>query len=145
MPQVCFENIEKIRDVEFYFWHIEENCDEFSELIADNDSESIGEGYYREIAERPYRWRSEVGGFAQLLDIYPSGHNPFTDGTVRYVATTDELGGTATATWGGAIAKSGLYTLYVSYKSLRRSVRDARYRVYASGGVHEIEVNQRMR
>ena len=36
MPQVCFENIEKIRDVEFYFWHIEENCDEFSELIADN-------------------------------------------------------------------------------------------------------------
>ena len=115
-----------------------------AELIADNDSESIGELYYREIAERPYRWKSEAGGFAQLLDVYPSGHNPFTDGTVRYVATTDELGGTATATWGGEIAKSGLYTLYVSYKSLRRSVRDARYRVYASGGVHEIEVNQRM-
>lgn len=114
------------------------------ELIADNDSESKSEGYYREIADRPYRWRSEDLGFAQLLELYPSGHNPFTDGTVRYVATTDELGGTATATWGGEIKNGGIYTVYVSYKSLKRSVRDARYRVYASGGVHEIEVNQQM-
>ena len=114
------------------------------ELIADNDPYTICAGRYKESVEAKYRWKSEDLGFAQILDIYPSGHNPFTDGTVRYVATTDELGGTATATWGGEIVESGIYTVYVSYKSLRRSVRDARYRVYASGGVHEVEVNQRM-
>lgn len=36
MPQVCFENIKKIYDAEFFFWHIVEDCDELSELIADN-------------------------------------------------------------------------------------------------------------
>ena len=114
------------------------------ELIADNDAESLCEGYYREIADKGYRWKSEKEGFAQLLDTYPSGHNPFKDGTVRYVATTREPRGMATASWGGEIAESGEYTVYVSYKSLGRSVRDARYRVYASGGVHECRVNQRM-
>lgn len=114
------------------------------EIIADNDAASIGCGSYREVANGSYRWKSDEKGFAQLLNIYPSGHNPFEDGTVRYVSTTDEPRGTATATWGGSVAESGIYTVYVSYKSLRHSVRDARYRVYASGGVHEIEVNQRM-
>lgn len=36
MPQVCFENIKKIYDAEFFFWHIVEDCDELSELIADS-------------------------------------------------------------------------------------------------------------
>ena len=36
MPQVCFKEIKKIRDAEFYFWHIEEDCDELSRLIDDN-------------------------------------------------------------------------------------------------------------
>ena len=114
------------------------------ELIADNDAESLCGGYYRDIADKGYRWKSEKEGFAQLLDTYPSGHNPFKDGTVRYVATTREPRGMATASWGGEIAESGEYTVYVSYKTLGRSVRDARYRVYASGGVHECRVNQRM-
>ena len=114
------------------------------EIIADNDDNSRSCGSYSERSEGRYRWASEAEGFAQLYDVYSSGHNPFRDGTVRYIATTKEPRGTASAVWGGTIAESGEYTVYVSYKSMRRSVSDARYRVYASGAVHEFEVNQRM-
>lgn len=36
MPQIYLENIKINCNAEIYFWHIAENCDELSELVADN-------------------------------------------------------------------------------------------------------------
>ncbi len=113
------------------------------EIIVDNDS-GLSSGSYTEESRRRAQWKSDKGGFAHLKESYLSGHNPFEDGSVRYVATSDNELSCATATWGAEIPESGVYTVYVSYKSMKRSVSDARYKVYTSGAEHSFEVNQRM-
>ena len=109
------------------------------ELIIDNDK-GIDDSSYQEQGE----WSSAGVGFAHLKSSYPSGHNPFADGTSRKVATQSNKEGVARATWSAAIPESGVYTVYVSYFSDKRSVVDAHYTVHASGGDHEFLVNQRM-
>lgn len=112
------------------------------ELIIDND-EGIDVSTYRELSRR-HRWQSGGVGFAHLERCYPSGHNPFEDGTVRMVEASDKPSRLSSASWGGEIAVSGIYSVYVAYKSLPRSITDAHYTVHASGGDREFRVNQRM-
>ncbi len=114
------------------------------ELIIDNDP-GIDTSHYRELCSDPINSWHEAGvGFAHLHSSYPTGHNPFTDGTVRAVATTSAATPTAEATWGGTIPASGIYSLYVSYATLPSSVTDAHYTVHASGADHSFELNQQM-
>lgn len=109
------------------------------EVIIDNDK-GIDKTTYTEQGE----WRSAGKGFAHLHESYPSGHNPFEDGTARSVRATSTDENKATATWGGEIPKSGIYTVYVSYATQDKSVNDAHYTVHTSGGDHEFRVNQQM-
>lgn len=113
------------------------------EVIIDND-QGIDTGcHYIESGAR-YDWTYAGKGFAHLHTTYPSGHNPFEDGTVRKVECVERGKRTSTASWGGRIPESGIYTLYVSYRSLASSVTDARYVVHTAGGEREFLVNQRM-
>ena len=112
------------------------------EIIIDNDP-GIDATTYKESSRR-YKWQEGGKGFAHLMESYPSGHNPFEDGTVRVVEACDRASRMSSASWGGEIAVSGVYSLYVSYKTLPRSVTDAHYTVHASGGDREFRVNQRM-
>ena len=112
------------------------------ELIIDND-EGIDITTYSE-RSRQHKWYDAGVGFAHLHDTYPSGHNPFKDGTARGVEATDRASRISRGVYGGYIPVSGTYTVYVSYKSVARSVPDAHYTVHASGGDHEFAVNQRM-
>ena len=112
------------------------------ELIIDND-EGIDPTTYTEYnGSEPWEWGGL--GFAHLHETYPTGHNPFHDGTTRRVATTDDKDNLSKVVWGGEIPVSGEYSLYVSYRTEKRSVTDAHYTVHASGGDHEFLVNQRM-
>lgn len=111
------------------------------EVIIDNDG-GISSATYHETSTAE-AWSDAGAGFAHLYDTYPTGHNPFVDGTARMVATSTTEA-TATATWGGTIPAAGTYTLYISYASLPNSVSDAHYTVHASGGEHTFSVNQRM-
>ena len=112
------------------------------EVILDNDA-GISPAIYRETSGTT-EWKSAGMGFAHLHEVYPTGHNPFTDGTARMIATTSDEANIATATWGGAIPTSGIYTLYISYSTLNNSVSDAHYTVHASGGDHTFTINQKM-
>ena len=112
------------------------------EVILDNDN-GISPTIYHETSGT-IEWKYAGLGFAHLYDTYPAEHNPFADGTARMVATTSDSAKLATATWGGSIPSSGIYTLYISYASLKNSVSDAHYTVHASGGDHTFTINQKM-
>ena len=113
------------------------------ELIIDNDAGIDTHATYAEHS-RSGEWSSGGVGFAHIKQTYATGHNPFRDGTVRKVATTQNDKRLSTATWGGEIPASGIYSVYVSYRTLENSVSDARYTVHASGADHTLLVNQRM-
>lgn len=110
------------------------------EVIIDND-EGIDPTTYR---ERGGAWSNAGVGFAHRHYTYPSGHNPFTDGTSRMIHTTTDVKRTATASWGGEIPEDGLYSVYISYTTRSNSVTDAHYTIHASGGDHTFSINQRM-
>ena len=112
------------------------------ELIIDNN-EGIDNTVYTE-HNGGKKWQDCGVGFAHIYESYPSGHNPFTDGTSRKVATTTNSSNITTATWGGEIPQSGIYSVYVSYSTLPESVSDAHYTVHATGGLREFKVNQQM-
>ena len=84
------------------------------ELIIDNDK-GIDPMGYAESGE----WSGAGSGFAHLHESYASGHNPFSDGTARQVATTNKKDKLSTATWSGSVPKSGVYSLYVSYRTVK--------------------------
>lgn len=109
------------------------------ELIIDNDK-GIDPMGYAESGE----WSGAGSGFAHLHESYASGHNPFSDGTARQATTTNKKDKLSTATWSGSVPKSGLYSLYVSYRTVKKSATDAHYTVHASGGDREFLVNQTM-
>ena len=109
------------------------------EIIIDNDK-GIDETTYKEQGE----WSRAGVGFAHLKSTYPSGHNPFADGTSRIISAQSKKEKLSRATWSAAIPVSGIYTVYVSYFTDKRSITDAHYTVHASGGDHEFLVNQRM-
>lgn len=112
------------------------------ELIIDNN-EGIDNTQYTEYNGKN-KWQNGGVGFAHLYEQYPSGHNPFTDGTTRKVTTTSSLRDITTASWGGEITESGIYSVYISYNTLSESVTDAHYTVHATGGDREFKVNQQM-
>ena len=119
-----------------------ERSTQTEELIIDNN-EGIDSTIYTE-HNGAKKWEDGGAGFAHLHECYATGHNPFMDGTVRKVATTTNSNNLSTASWGGEISKSGIYTLYVSYATLPESVSDAHYIVHATGGDREFKVNQQM-
>lgn len=112
------------------------------EIIIDNDK-GIDDSRYNE-HNGTKRWQEGGEGFAHLYESYASGHNPFRDGTSRLVESVSQEEKLSTATWGANIEKSGIYSLYISYTSTKRSVPDAHYTVHASGGDRHFYVNQQM-
>ena len=112
------------------------------ELIIDNNK-GIDKTTYKE-KNGGKQWSDCGEGFAYLYQSYPTGHNPFKDGTSRKVEATTNSSNLATASWGGEIPKSGIYSVYVSYSTQPESVTDARYTVHATGGDREFKVNQTM-
>lgn len=113
------------------------------EVIVDNNTCSPGSRYL-EVNHKKHRW-SDTGkpGFAQKYLTYPDNHNPFADGTARFIATQPKSG-KSFAEWIPNIPEKGRYAVYVSYQTLPASVTDAKYLVFHNGGVTEFEVNQQM-
>lgn len=113
------------------------------EVIVDNNTCPPGSRYL-EVEDKGYRWADTgIPGFAQKYREYPDNHNPFTDGTARFIATQSKPE-KAFAEWIPDIPEKGRYAVYVSYQTLPESVDDAKYLVFHNGGVSEFKVNQRM-
>lgn len=110
------------------------------ELICDNDS---NDGNYIEVSGKE-RWQnSPKAGFANEKKSYLTGENPFKMGSSRVVSTI-KRGKESSATWKIEVAKSGYYSLYISYHSFEESSEEAHYTLLHGGGESHFAVNQRM-
>lgn len=118
-----------------------------NEVIVDNDLNPGGElysqPYYREITGTEPWSTGEYEGFIYDLKDFRDTENPFEVGTYRQAKTT--MGGSpSVAAWYADIPADGEYAVYVSYKSLPESAKDAKYTVHYSGGKQEFTVDQTM-
>ena len=112
------------------------------EVIVDNDGMQSRSDYI-EVESRKSSWmRSDSLGFAHKKRSYVYGENPFQTGTARYTFT--EKSGDAFIQWVPDIPETGNYAVYVSYQTLPRSISDAHYKIFHSGTVTEVQVNQQM-
>jgi hypothetical protein len=113
------------------------------EIIVDNDIR-VGNSRYREHNDRK-SWKTGEGvGFANISKFYVHGENPFTFGTFRVNKTIADSNETSIVQWIPDIPETGLYAVYVSYKTIENSTKDARYTVFHKGGKTEFTVNQTM-
>lgn len=109
------------------------------EYILDNDADA---GYTETAGLKA--WGTGSGkGFAHKQAIYRDFQNPFLDGTFRQ-AETQVKGAESRAEWQTVIRERGEYAVYVSYKTVRNSSKDALYTVHHAGGETHFRINQQM-
>ena len=114
-----------------------------TEVIVDNDgSLSAGSQYIENNIDKKWM-KGVISGFAQKKEFYINNDNPFRDGTFRQIETIKK-GHESTAEWIPDIPKTGIYAVYVSYKTVENSADDALYTVYHKGGITQFKVNQTM-
>lgn len=118
-----------------------------NEVIVDNDVNPGGmifsQPYYKEESGRTKWEEGELEGFIYDLPDFRDTENPFEGGTYRQTETV-KSGKLSKAGWYADIPEDGEYAVYVSYKSLPNSTKDAHYTVNYSGGSREFIVNQSM-
>lgn len=116
------------------------------EFIIDNDPSFGGprEGLMRRTGRygESGSWGDAGSGFADTKPAYTFSDNPFQAGTARQARCSGDEP-TATASWTPDITRRGRYAVYISYKSLPESSREAHYTVRHLGGQTEFTVNQR--
>lgn len=114
---------------------------QLNEVIIDNDPAFQGarEGLMRRTGEysETGKWTDAGEGFADRQRSYAAGENPFRMGTARQISAP-----AGTAKWIPYIPERGQYAVYVSYKSVEGSTKEARYTVHHMGGDTEFTVNQ---
>lgn len=117
------------------------------EVIVDNDTNPDGAIYsqttYKEKTGSQPWTTGELEGFIYDLPDFRDTENPFENGTYRQTKTVAS-GSPSVAAWYADIPHDGEYAVYVSYKTLPESTKDARYTVNYSGGSREFSVNQTM-
>ena len=111
------------------------------EVVVDNDAPS--RSYSEKFNRKRFAWiTGDSPGFAIGTLPYPSGLNPFQQGTFRF--TSSDTIASASISWTPQIPNDGEYAVYVSYSSSEFNVEDARYQVYHAGGVTSFSVNQQI-
>lgn len=112
------------------------------EVIVDNDMDD-SRSYIEDNGR--HRWKDADGsGFAFRNGVYLDGDNPFTAGTVRQAKTTQKRGNESLIYYIPNIPESGRYAVYVSYKTVKKSVDNAQYTIYNKGVATTFSVNQQM-
>jgi hypothetical protein len=113
-----------------------------NEVVVDNDSYLPG-SYIEESHEPNHFWKQGLGeAFGYGKPPYPSGLNPFKQGTFRMVAS-DSVN-SADISWIPKIPETGYYSVYISYASSPLNITDAHYTVFYAGGAKEFLVNQQI-
>jgi hypothetical protein len=111
-----------------------------NEVIVDNDSNNEI-SYSEKVFDNKEIWqKGKTKGYAVGTIPYPTGLNPFKQGTYKYINADTAV--TAQVSWIPYIPKTGYYGIYISYASLPNSINDAHYTVYYSGGKTDFIVNQ---
>jgi len=116
-----------------------------SEIIIDNDH-SFDDGRGPAVRtsgtfSRTGLWSNAGIGFADRKAVYSHTDNPFLMGTVCQSSCSGKKA-TSTASWDFVVPHRGNYAVYVSYRSIPQSSKDAHYTVTHLGGTTEFEVDQ---
>lgn len=121
----------------------ERDCNPY-EVIVDNDGKLAASSKYIE-ANGNKKWETgNEKGFGYTKKQYIDFENPFSAGSYRQIETTREKQHTSTIEWIPNIPKERFYAVYVSYKTLVNSTKDALYTVYHKDGKTSFLVNQTM-
>ncbi len=113
-----------------------------NEVVIDNDDHIPG-SYIENRNDQNHVWKEGFGkAFAVGSPPYPSGLNPFKQGTYRIVKA-DSIN-SAEADWIPTIPETGYYSVYISYVSLPNGINDAHYTVFHAGGKTEFLINQQI-
>ena len=121
----------------------ERDCNPY-EVIVDNDGQLAASSMYQEKSGSKTWQKGEYSGFAYAKEKYIDVENPFCEGTYRQVATSANKNDVSVAEWIPNIPKDREYAVYVSYKTLPNSTKDALYTIYHKDGQTSFLVNQKM-
>ncbi len=126
-----------------YVWDARERDTHNFGAVVDNDGGEAQSGYSEQSGDKA--WTSgEQAGFAYARPAYRDFENPFAEGTYRQVAVTQNKKKLSTAHWDVDMPEAGEFALYISYKSLPNSVKDAHYTVNSAEGTRQFTVDQTM-
>ena len=113
-----------------------------NEVVIDNDS-FISGSYEEKNYDQNHPWKKGFGkAFGYGNPPYPSGLNPFEQGTYRMVESDST--NSAEVSWIPNIPETGYYSVYISYASSSNNITDAHYTVYYAGGKDEFLINQQI-
>ena len=115
------------------------------EVIVDNDNPKItGIISYSEVNNKK-KWETiEGSGFAYHQGTYADGENPFIAGSARKIKSRKRNSKLSYVAYQPNIPEDGDYAVYVSYKTIKKSVDDAEYIVFHKGQETHFRVNQQM-
>src|SRR5690606_6815989 len=112
-----------------------------NEVVVDNDSNS--RMYSEQILNKNIKWKTGEGpGFAIGTPPYPSGLNPFKQGTYKTILS--DTAASAFVNYIPEIPEEGEYGVYISFASSDDNAEDVSYTVYHAGGKTEFKVNQKI-
>lgn len=115
------------------------------EVIVDNDNPTItGIISYSEVNNKK-KWETiEGSGFAYHQGTYADEENPFIAGSARKIKSRKRNSKLSYVAYQPNIPEDGDYAVYVSYKTIKKSVDDAEYIVFHKGQETHFRVNQQM-
>ena len=115
------------------------------EVIVDNDNpKSSANAVYQEVNDKK-KWESVIGsGFAFHPETYSETENPFIAGSARQIKSRKRNSKLSHISYQPYIPQDGNYAVYVSYKTIKKSVDDAEYIVFHKGQETRFRVNQQI-
>ena len=119
---------------------------QWREIICDNDASFDGprDGKMRKAGSYSENgsWKDAGSGFADTKPVYTFSDTPFSAGSARSADCSGSKA-SASAVWTADIEERGNYAVYISYKTLENSSKEARYTVRHMGGETQFTVNQK--
>lgn len=115
------------------------------EVIVDNDNpRANGKATYQEVNNKK-KWGAAIGsGFAFHQGTYADSENPFVAGSARQIKSRKRSSKLSHISYQPIIPEDGNYAVYVSYKTVKKSIDDAEYIVFHKGQETRFHVNQQM-
>ncbi|HHT22910.1 MAG TPA: xanthan lyase [Bacteroidales bacterium] len=111
------------------------------EVIVDNDKNTHSSDFKTDNSI----WQKGIlNGFGHFQLTYTEKQNPFEMGSYLQANTTNDKSKVSETIYTPNIPESGEYAVYVSYKTVPSSTRDARYTIKHAGGETSFTVNQNM-
>jgi len=126
-----------------YVWDARERDTHNFGAVVDNDGGEAQQGYREVVGDKKWESGAEAG-FAYARPTYKDFENPFAEGTFRQVAVAKDKKKLSTAHWDVDMPEAGDYALYISYKTLPKSVKDAHYTINSAAGAKQFIVDQTM-